>query len=375
MNTNTNKNTNTTNTAAMISGKSWTVRPVTIRQLETLLSNLPPVQRVRGSVWPSDVAEGLVSAVKEGLYVPPVVVVADGGNIDEAALVDGQQRSLSLVSAMKAGTLTGDESILLAMETGRTVEDAFSALNIGVPVGSALVSAMGIGGEVGEALVRLAAHPYFDSVKWSGIQGKRTERAAFAASVLAIFSGWSAPCSSAKDTADYIRNNTDLITAQAVEDSVRYLDDLAAAVRPHIEASAVKGKNGAPARALLAKLRRKNLFMTVTAAAAEGASAAACVAVMSRYDELLDGQEVTYTVKTPKGREVKRTATWAVGAGSSGSNSEFNERLVVFRAALARADEAPVAVANKAEAHAAADVSETPTADLEAALGIAVKEG
>ena len=371
---NTNKNNNKT-TAAVITGKSWTVRPVTVKQLETLLSNLPPVQRVRGSVWPSDVAEGLVSAVREGLYVPPVVVVADGGNIEEAALVDGQQRSLSLVAAMKAGTLTGNESILLAMETGRSVEDAFAALNIGVPVGGALVAAMGIGGATGEALVKLAAHSYFNTVKWSGIQGKRTERAAFAASVLAIFAGWSAPCSSAKDTAAWLRNNTDLITPQVIADAAAFLDGMDAATAPHVTAAAVKGKAGAAARSLLSKLRRKNLFMTVTAAAAEGASPAACVAVMSRYDELLDGQEVTYTIKTPKGREVKRTAKWAVGAGSSGSNSEFNERLVVFRAALTRADEAPVAVSSKAEAHAAADVAETPTSELEAALGIAAKEG
>lgn len=367
--------TNKNNTAAVITGKTWTLRPVTVRQLETLLSNLPPVQRVRGSVWPSDVAEGLVSAVKEGLYVPPVVVVADGGNVDEAALVDGQQRSLSLVAAMKSGALTGEESVLLAMETGRTVEDAFAALNIGVPVGGALVAAMGIGGATGEALVKLAAHPYFDSVKWSGVQGKRTERAAFAAAVLAIFAGWSTPCSSAKDTAAWLRDNTDLITPQVVADATAYLDALSAATAAHVTASAAKGKAGAPARSMLAKLRRKNLFMTVTAAAAEGASAAACVAVMSRYDELLDGQEVAYTVKTPKGREVKRTAAWTIGAGSSGSNAEYVQRLIVFRAALARADESPVAVSSKAEAHAAADVAETPTADLEAALGISTKEG
>lgn len=370
-----NKN-NKTAANGRITGKTWTLRTVTIKELAALLDNLPPVQKVRGSVWTKDTAANLVDDVKAGLYVPPLVVVAADGKIDEAALVDGQQRGLSLVAAWRAGLLTGDETVVLAIEQGRTVEEAFSVLNIGVPVGGALVSAMGIAGKAGEAIVKAAAHPYFDDVRWTGVQTRRTERAAFAATAVAIFAGWIAPSSVTKDCSAWLTSNADLITDAVMEDVTVYLDQLKAATDPLVTLSKVKGKDGAPARKVLAQLRKKSMFSTTCGMAAEGNDVSAIIAVWNRYDELLNGQEGVIVIPaTGKSKERTKKVKWPEGSGSSGSADDYAKRAAVFRAALVRAEAAPVPVEARAEARAAEDVADIPTADLEKSFGFKVEEG
>lgn len=365
---------NKNNAQGRITGKTWTLRTITVKELAAMLENLPPVQRVRGSVWSKEVADDLVNDIKDGLYIPPLVVVADGGNIDGAALVDGQQRATSIVEAWKAGLLTGDETVVIAIEQGRTIEDAFAVLNIGVPVGAALVSAMGMGGKVGDAIVQLAAHPYFDGVKWTGAQGKRTERASFAATCLAIFAGWTTPSSNTSECSAWLTVNGDNVTDDVIQEATAFLDGLDNATATARRLSLVKGKDGAPSRKILSLLRRKNMFSTTCGACAEGASPVDCVTVWGRYDELLDGQSVNRKVAR-NGKVVDEVVTWPAGKGSSGDNAEYDKRLVVFRVALARAGENPVPVESRAEANAAADVADIPTADIEKSLGFKVKEG
>lgn len=86
-----------------------------------------------------------------------------------------------------------DAEILISIDKLRAGEELFRVLNIGVPVGSALVTAVALNGNAGRALLAIASHAALSYIPWSAIQTGRTEKAAFAASLLAIASGWNAP--------------------------------------------------------------------------------------------------------------------------------------------------------------------------------------
>lgn len=355
------------NKMSTITGKGFVVLSSTTGEVAKCLNNLPSVQAVRGSVWDGSVSTALVDDIKAGNYVPPIVFAGEG---EDAACVDGQQRSRAIAAAVGDKRLTGTEPVLVAVDRARTVEEAFRVLNIGVPVGASLVSAMDMG-TAGKYVIELAAHPYFRGVDWTRTQEKRTSSADFASAALAIFAGWNAPESSAKMCSIWLKANVAAVTPDVMAAVSAYLYRLNEVVQPLYESAKVKGKAGKPARAILNKLKRKNLFMTVSGVVADGAEVGLAVKALSRDDLLCDVQYEVRAKTTGKTRLV--TAKWSIGAGSSGSYSEYADRLRVLTAAIASLD--TVAPKTVTEQKAAADVANTDTADLAAALGLEAVNG
>lgn len=361
-----------------IKGRRYDIIVTTTRKLADLLDNLPSVQTVRGRVWPQEVSDGLINDLKEGKYIPPLVIVADPSAEDpiaDAALTDGQQRANAIRDAVRDGRLTGEEQVVVAIDYGRTVEDSFAVLNIGVPVGSSLVTAMRLSGDVGQAVVDVASHPYFSGVKWSALQVKRTAKADFATAILAMCSGWDKPESSAKECAAWLEKHQDNVTTGAVEKARAFLDELNAAMEPFTEQAKAKGSDGKHARSILAAFRKKNLWMTAIGAwldrmdddGNERYTVADIVAVMGR-DDLL--QPYTYKVPMGKGKKTKEvTAEWT-GAGSSGSNSNYCDRAIVFAHAMDVYMDGAKETPKQAELNAARSLGSESEADTRAALGL-----
>lgn len=342
-----------------IVGAKYTIKLIKVKDIVGALDKLPDMQIVRGSVWARGVAEQYAADIKAGLF-SPCIVLAGGEN---PVCVDGQQRLTALAAALAAGILTGNELVPLAIDAGRTAEEAFSRLNIGVKVGASLVGAMD-SGAAGDAIIRLAAMPYFSTVKWTGLQVGRTAKAAFAAAALAIFAGWDAPESSEKASSAWISANAELCDADAEAPCAAWINSLAEAVKPFVAFATIKGKGGAAARKVLASLRKKSLWMTAAGAGAEGIPAKDVLAVYARPELLIP---VRQEIKARNGRIVQREATWSIGAGSSGNASEYADRLAVLRSAVGHlADPIPVG----AEKVAAEDVSAVPGAELLGALGL-----
>lgn len=348
--------------ATIITNGKSTIRTTTTAKVAEMLGRLPSVQLVRGSVWDTKAADNLTADIKAGLYVPPIVLA---GTLDDATIVDGQQRTLSISAGIKDGRLTGEELVYLAIDSGRSVEDAFAVLNIGVPVGAALVSAMEIGGNVGSAVVDIAAHPYLSSMRWTHTQDRRTAKADFAAATLAIFAGWDSPESSVKACSSWLASNADKVTTDAVMGATACLDALQAVTSKYVTDSVIKGTGGKAARAILAQLRKKNLHMTVCGAVYAGKAVEQAVNALQRPDLLVDTK---YTGYNATGRKVAKTAHWSIGAGSSGSNAEYVDRLQVL---LSACDNLHVpAPKTNADTKAAAAVADATGEDLAAALGL-----
>ena len=283
--------------------------------------NFPPLQLVRGSVWKEDTARTLVEDIKAGRYVPPIVVAGDDDL--ELSISDGQQRTLAIQHAYTNGDLTGDETILIAIDAGRSFQDSFNRLNVGVPVGAGLVMASSYDTDTSANVVSLASHKLFTSYKWTSTQVQRAAKADFSSAALAICAGWSNPESSNKAVGKFLESHP-----CTEEDKVKaedFLDSLSDALRPYFADEKLKGDAGKIARKVLAQLRKKSLFMTACGLWLQGGNLETyCRLVIS--DKLL-GEIVTYTA-TINGKARKMRARWTVGGGSSGSASEYKERLI-----------------------------------------------
>lgn len=316
-------------TATVIRGKNWIVRPITTGALRASATNLPCAQNVRGSVWKETVIQGLVKDIKAGLYVPPVVLA--GSEEDGHDLSDGQQRYRAICSAVDSGDLDGTEVVLLAVDTGRTFEESFRVLNIGVPVGAGLVAAMSYRDDVKNAVLSLAAHPLFATAyRWTATQVNSTASADFASAALAICAGWPSPQSSKRACIEWLQANGDTVDADAISSTTVVLDSIYTAIMPHVLAVADKGEKGKWARGVCSAMRKKNAFMSTVASIGTGSIAEDVLDVIDRSDLLIP---VKYMGKTPKGKPKEMVAEWAVGGGTSGCNDDYNQRLHVLRAA------------------------------------------
>ena len=122
------------------------------------MDKMPIYQTVRGAKqWSADKREQLVKDIAAGLYVPPIVYgweTDDDGN-RYMVIDDGQQRCNAIAEAVKAGTLDPETPVLIAIDNARTGSELFRVLNIGVPVGSALVTAVSLEGmvDIGVSLI------------------------------------------------------------------------------------------------------------------------------------------------------------------------------------------------------------------------------
>lgn len=348
------------------------VRTITTRQLADLAPHLPPLQAVRGSVWPLSVTLALIDDIKAGLYVPPIVIA---GNKDDKNTSDGQQRYKAILRGLKPtldddgniiapATLTGDEVVLLALDAGRTFEQSFERLNIGVPVTKALVTATKYPAVVRDAVVDIATHPYFDLLAFGTLQTARTARMDYATSAFAICAGWAKPESSIGATTAWLMSQTTPSTItdkdnkqttnpprMTADDVVKYkaqtvavLDALAAEMAPIADGAKVKGKGGKAQRTMLANARKKNTFVPMVSAVDGGDNAAEVIRLACDVGEAMPSVDVTQMVYDAKRkRNVPETTVmrWIVGAGSSGSADDTREKIAVLRNAVATAVPTP----------------------------------
>lgn len=373
-------------TNSVIKSEKFLVKAMTTAELATMGANLPTAQKVRGSVWKDTVKAGLVQDIKDGKYVPPLVLAGDADTHD---MSDGQQRLLAIMAGVDAGVLTGEEVVLLAVDTGRTFEESFRVLNIGVPVGAGLVAAMSYEPDVQAAVLGLANHRLFGLYKWTPGQNARTAKAEFASAALAICAGWQSPESSNSKVVEWLHSNSKpvvqdgreskVIDAAAIEQTRATFDAIADAMLPYVADAArdlkvITGKldrdaakaKAKIARAILAALRKKSLFMTTVACVSTGSDASDTIAALERDDLLVD---TMYTVTGRNGKPKALKAKWTVGGGSSGSNAEYVDRLHVLRAAALKVQTTPRVSEEVAAAGAAAEAETAAEALLAQALG------
>ena len=367
---------------SIISREKYLVKAITVRELAELAPNLPTAQQIRGRLWRADVSAGLVQDLKDGKYVPPLVLA---GSADSHDMSDGQQRMGAVLDAFANGELSGDEELLLVVDAGRTFEESFRVLNLGVPVGAGLVAAMAYQDSTKSAVLNLANHELFDLYAWTGTQLNRTARADFASSALAICAGWQSPESSNAKTVKWLADNGEAIDSEAIDTATHALDALCEALKPYVTNAsitpamlkAIEGKverdlrkeERREAKTILAEMRKKSMFMTAVACVSTGSVAEDVLAAFDRPDLLT---EVTYTIPTAKGKPRKIVARWdkVKGAGSSGSNSEYVDRLHVLRHAASQVPVSPKMSAEVAAATMAADEETAAESLLAEVMGV-----
>lgn len=346
----------------------YQIKLVSIESLAAAAPNIPAAQAVRGSVWTAETSSKLVEDLKAGLYVPPLVLAGAG---DESIdLSDGQQRLKAILTAHAKGNLPGDICIPVAIDAGRTFAESFAALNQGVPVGKALTAAMGYkDNNTREAIIRLAAHPLFNSIRWTTVQVQRTSRAEFASSTLAICAGWASPESSTKACNAWIADNAAAITPDVVtlaEDTLTAIDK---AIAPYVANIKGKDADGKRARRIMADMKKKGTFMTVVAVAIEsGLPVPDIIAALDR-DDLLTPVTVE-EVNKATGRRRKVTYKWEVGGGTSGANSDYIGRCKVLAHAAAAIPDAVEVPGERKAAEDAAAALQAEAEDIAATLGI-----
>ena len=311
------------------------------------MRTLPIYQTIRGAKqWSADKRAELVEAVKAGLYIPPIVYGYEVDDEGKRYLVidDGQQRGNAIAEGLADGRLTGKEPVLVAIDTKRTGADLFRALNIGVPVGSALVTAVSLEGNAGDVLLKIADSDALSLIPWSAIQSGRTERAAFAASLLAIMAGWTMPESSTKATEAWLKAHAEEVTVvidgrdkgnrvkSTLERSMDAVKAIAAALKVHADIVADgKDKDRVKiARRALASVRKKNNWVTLCQLLADGCDAADAIALFADGEIWKSGTPVPVRSADGKSR-IKRTEPLPLGGGSSGNPSDTQAR---YNAAL-----------------------------------------
>lgn len=310
-----------------MTGAGWNLRTVTVAELSTMVDNLPPIQLVRGSVWPDTVSEGLINDLSRGAYVPPIVL----GGLDAPTIQDGQQRSKAITAAYKAGKLSGNCPVLVAVDTMRTAEECFRALNLGVPVSKTLVAVCGYNNNTRQAILDLAGSPVLDGAKWTGTQMTRTAKAAHAAGALAIMAGWGAPESNERRCNEWLMEAGDIITAEDVERTAAAMKALSAAVEPYyatLAGSKTQGVTVKAAKALSTAIRRRGYWLTMWGAIAAGENPENVVGVFGRRASLLDTK-----VDVPTGKRTTKKMSYKdyTGGGTSGSNTEYADKVHILR--------------------------------------------
>lgn len=346
----------------------YQIKLVTVDSLAAAAPNIPAAQAVRGSVWTAETSEKLVKDIKAGLYVPPLVLAGAG---DESIdLSDGQQRLKAILTAYGKGNLPGDTCIPVAIDAGRTFAESFAALNQGVPVGKALAAAMGYKDSgTRDAIIRLAAHPLFGSIKWTTAQVQRTSRAEFASAALAICAGWSSPESSTKACNAWLAANAAAITPDVVTLAEDTLTAINAALAPYIAHDKDKGAEGKKARRIMADVKKKGTYMSVVAVGIEsGLPMADIVAALDR-DDLLTPVTME-EINKATGRKRKVTYQWAVGGGTSGSNADYIARNKVLTHAASILPDAVEVPGERKAAEDAAAALQAEAEDIAATLGI-----
>lgn len=346
----------------------YQIKLVSVDSLAAAAPNIPAAQAVRGSVWSAETSNKLVEDIKAGLYVPPLVLAGAG---DESIdLSDGQQRLKAILAAHAKGNLPGDICIPIAIDAGRTFSESFAALNQGVPVGKALTAAMGYKDNgTRDAIIRLAAHPLFGSIRWTTAQIQRTSRAEFASAALAICAGWSSPESSTKACNAWLAANAAAITPDVVTLAEDTLTAINTALVPYIAHDKDKGAEGKRARRILSDAKKKGTYMSVVAVAVEsGLPVADIVAALDR-DDLLTPVTVE-EINKATGRKRKVTYQWAVGGGTSGSNADYIARNKVLAHAAAILPEAAEVPGERKAAEDAAAALQAEAEDIAASLGL-----
>ena len=328
--------------ANKIEMKNFTVEVNNAETVAAAMDSLPIYQAIRGcDQWTQEKRNALVKDILGGLYVPPIVfaVETDAETCEKRlVIIDGQQRGRAIRDAVKNGTMPKDTPIVTAVDNGRTGEDAFRVLNIGCPVGSALVTAVSLDGTAGKALLACAEHNALSLVPWSAIQNGRTEKAAFAASVLAICAGWSFVESSTKATEKWLKDNAEAVDDDAKVKALNVLDRIAGAlvVLDDIAQDGTHGIDGAEvfadekaaakvakarakaARRALGTIRKKNNFISLVQAVADDYDAMDVIALFS--DSLVWTKGGTYQPSREDGKgRLKKSIAIPTGAGSSGS--------------------------------------------------------
>ena len=283
-----------------IERKNVTVEVNNAETVAAAMDSLPIYQSIRGcDQWTQEKRDALVKDILGGLYVPPIVFAVE---VDEETgekrlvIIDGQQRGRAIRDAVANGTMPKDTPIVTAVDNGRTGEDAFRVLNIGCPVGSALVTAVSLDGTAGKALLACAEHNALSLIPWAAIQNGRTEKAAFAASALAIAAALVVLDDIAKDGTHGMDGAT--------------MDEKTAAKVAKARAKA--------ARRALGTVRKKNNFISLVQAVADDYDAMDVIALFS--DSLVWAKGGTYQPSREDGKgRLKKAVAIPTGAGSSGS--------------------------------------------------------
>lgn len=121
------------------------------------MKSLPVFQTVRGSnQWNAEKREQLINDLIAGKYIPPIAYgyVTDEDGNKSLAIMDGQQRGNAIREAVENGKLSPETEVLIAIDKARDGAELFRVLNIGVPVGSALVTAVSLEGVAGTGAPR-----------------------------------------------------------------------------------------------------------------------------------------------------------------------------------------------------------------------------
>lgn len=318
---------------AMPAAPRYTVQTVTIAQLENLVKALPPMQTVRGSVWPAERAEKLVDDYLAGLFIPLLVLggvkMDDKGRIPEKArllLLDGQQRALALLAAYHAGKIDGAAPVNVAVDVGRTAEECFSVLNSGVKVPLALVRAQGYTSTTRAAVLSIAATiKATPGLGWTKTQTGNSQYVSLSAMALAICAGWADPESSAARCAAWLEANGDKVTPEVIDHTTAAVNAIMAAFGI-INGEGVKG----PIRAASTNIRRVNTWGTIVGYVTSQKDTADYPAAALRSLRAL-GDSVAKNHKSNVDGEGERCMMDYLTGGSNGGMKDYKARLQLLR--------------------------------------------
>lgn len=294
------------------------------------MKSLPVFQTVRGSnQWNTEKREQFVNDLAAGKYIPPIAYgyVTDEEGNKSLAIMDGQQRGNAIREAVENGKLNPETEVLIAIDKAREGSELFRVLNIGVPVGSALVTAVSLEGVAGQALLAVAEHKALDLVPWSAIQTGRTERAAFAATLLAVAAGWAMPESSTKACEAWLKEHAAEVDGDGKAAALAMADRIEAALVPYAETVNGEDKKRAKvARKVLGGVRKKNNWLTLCQLVKDDYSAEDAVALFADGEVWTKGGRY-YPTAVQGGKRLKTASTIPMGGGSSGNAVDTAKRL------------------------------------------------
>ena len=312
-----------------IENKNYEISMSKASTVAEAMKSLPVFQTVRGSnQWNAEKREQFVADLAEGKYIPPIAYgyVTDEDGNKSLAIMDGQQRGNAIREAVENGKLSPETDVLIAIDKTREGAELFRVLNIGVPVGSALVTAVSLEGIAGQALLAVAEHKALDLVPWSAIQTGRTERAAFAATLLAVAAGWSMPESSTKACEAWLKEHAAEVDGEGKAAALAMADRIEAALVPYAETVNGEDKKRAKvARKVLGGVRKKNNWLTLCQLVKDDYSAEDAVALFADGEVWTKGGRY-YPTAVQGGKRLKTASTIPMGGGSSGNAVDTAKR-------------------------------------------------